>query len=366
MRFHIVNRARAIRDVLLVSLVLAGLNSCNGTVRIGPGEKEGAETYSRSVYYWKTRFELDASDSLFLNRHGVGKIYLRLFDVDLDKDWGQDSIEVVPVGTTKFLSKVPEGVEIVPTVFITVDAIRRGSSEMDHLAELIVTRILAMSSYNGLGEIHEVQYDCDWPFWTEGAFYHLCQRSRELLSERDICLSGTVRLHQLVNWKMPFDKGVLMMYNVGAIKDYNTENSILNVDDVSAYLTGSRLKAFRRARSKDGFQMDVAYPIYGWGVVFRDKKFLCILHTCDFDDESVFERMSECWVRVRENIEIDGNMLLAGDEIRSEIPDMRVLRRTKAIVESAMEGMPHSNLIYHLDEECLSRFTDEEIEEIYS
>lgn len=319
-----------------------------------------------SVYHWKTTFALEDSEEEFLGKHDIHRMYVRMFDVDIDKNWGQDSIEVVPVGTTKFLSKVPDDVEIVPTVFITVDAIRRGSSEIDRLAELIVNRVLAMSSYNDLGEIREVQYDCDWPFWKEEAFYRLCQRSRELLSERGICLSGTVRLHQLVNWKMPFDKGVLMMYNVGAIKDYDTENSILNVDDVSAYLTGSRLRAFRRARAKDGFHMDVAYPVYGWGVAFRDKEFLCLLHTCDFDDETIFERISECWVRVRADMEIDGNMLVAGDEIRIEIPDMRILRRTKTIVESAMEGMPHNNLIYHLDEGCLSRFTDDEIEEIYS
>lgn len=324
------------------------------------------QTIHNAIYYWKTTFNVGDKEKAFLESHDIDRIYLRMFDVDLDKNWGQDSIEVVPVATAKFLSAVPAGIEIVPTVFITTDAIYRSASNMEQLATLIVKRVIAMASYNELGTIREVQYDCDWTSWSEKPFFTLCERSKALLEEKGIILSGTVRLHQLANKTLPFDKGVLMMYNVGAIKNYETENSILNIEDVSAYLSEKRVSEFRRLRSRDGFRMDVAYPVYGWGVAFRDKKFLCLLHESDFSDESVFERKNEFWVTVRKSVTIDGYELSPGDEIRVEIPDMRLLRKTKSMVEEALDGMLHSNLIYYLDETSLSRFTDDEIDEIYN
>lgn len=350
---------------LAITLFLAAalLTGCS---RHGSDATSGECEQVNSIYYWKTTFSLSEKDVAFMRKHDIGRIYLRMFDVDLDKNWGQDSIEVVPVATTKFLSSVPAGVEIVPTVFITKDAIYRSASDMDHLADLIVRRVLAMASYNELGTIREVQYDCDWTNWSERAFFSLCERSKALLAENDICLSGTVRLHQLANKSLPFDKGVLMMYNVGAIKKYGTENSILNVEDVSAYLSGTRLEEFRKMRRRDGFCMDVAYPVYGWGVAFRDKKFLCLLHESDFSDENLYERVGEFMVKVKKDILVDGNQLVAGDEIRVEIPDMRLIRKTKQMVESALEGMSQGNLIYYLDDKSLSRFTEDEIDEIYS
>ena len=346
--------------IISAAVLLAGCSGHGSEVSAGEHEQVN------SIYYWKTTFSLSESDHAFMRKHDIGRIYLRMFDVDLDKNWGQDSIEVVPVATTKFLSAVPEGVEIVPTVFITKDAIYRSASDMDHLAELIVGRILAMASYNDLGTIREVQYDCDWTNYSERAFFSLCERSKALLAEKGICLSGTVRLHQLANKNLPFERGVLMMYNVGAIKNYGTENSILNTEDVSAYLSGKRLDEFRKARSRDRFCMDVAYPVYGWGVVFRDKKFLCLLHESDFSDETLYERVGEFLVKVKSDVLVDGNQLVTGDEIRVEIPDMRLIRKTKQMVESALDGMAYGNIIYYLDEKSLSRFSEDEIDEIYS
>lgn len=89
-----------------------------------------------------------------------------------------------------------------------------------------------MCSWNGLGTIKEIQYDCDWTAHTKESFARLCQSTKELLLNKGIALSGTIRLHQIEETEYPFDRGVLMMYNTGNFKDVNTRNSILDFNDV--------------------------------------------------------------------------------------------------------------------------------------
>ena len=76
----------------------------------------------RAAYFWKTTFDLSESEKSFLSDHKIGRLYLRLFDVVVEENWADNSPEVVPVATTRFVSSVPEGLEIVPTVYITLDA----------------------------------------------------------------------------------------------------------------------------------------------------------------------------------------------------------------------------------------------------
>jgi hypothetical protein len=67
----------------------------------------------RSAYYWSTAFSIDSTKRQFLKSHDIRKIYLRYFDVVVDA-----SGQLTPNATVRFDSKMPNGTETVPTVYI--------------------------------------------------------------------------------------------------------------------------------------------------------------------------------------------------------------------------------------------------------
>ena len=222
--------------IVIVSTILmscSGRRSDSGDVHVSAAVDS---VRHRSVYFWKTVFKIGPEENSFLKRHGIDRIYLRMFDVDVTPDYSRDRADVVPVATTTFESAKPDGIGIVPSVFITVNALRHFENREDELAAKIVKRVLNMCSYNDLGPVSEVQFDCDWTKSSRQAYDRLCNAAKEILHKEGILLSGTIRLHQIELAEYPFDKGVLMMYNTGAIRNLETCNSILAYEDVKKYL----------------------------------------------------------------------------------------------------------------------------------
>lgn len=224
-----------------------------------------------SVYYWKTTFAPDSAERAFLAEHDIDRIYLHMFDVAVEPDYETGGSEVVPIATTRFEARVPDEIEIVPVAYITLDALRAMAGKERKFAPLIVDRLLAMSSYNECGKINEIQLDCDWTASTRESYAVLCQTVRDSLQKKEIELSITVRLHQLREPAPPADRGVLMLYNTGALKGHDTRNSILDIADVKPYMT----------RKRYPIPLDYAYPVFGWGVKFEGEKFVSIVTEAD-------------------------------------------------------------------------------------
>ena len=323
----------------------------------------------RSVYYWKTTFDISAEDSLFLHEHSINRIYLRMFDVDVEYNPSKDSQAAVPIATTKFRSARPDSIEIVPTVFITLDALRFHEDSEDKFAALIVKRVLNMCSYNDLGPISEIQFDCDWTETTKAMYDNLCTSAGKILHEQGIALSGTIRLHQVEQAEYPFDRGVLMLYNTGAIKDPETDNSIISYRDVRKYLgVESRIKKFNKARKDNCPVIDFAYPTFCWGVAFeRDGSFDGIIPVLDFESLPELQKVKDGVFKVTEYChfgkDYKGIWLTKGQTVRAEYSDFSEVMKVKELVESAL-GTSGSNIIYHLDSKNLSRYESDEIEKI--
>lgn len=290
------------------------------------------DEHSRAIYHWRTTFAPDSAEIAFVRCHDIRRIYLRMFDVATEHTPETGHDEVVPIATTRFTAAIPDGVEIVPTVYITLEALRAMRGRETTYAELIVERLRAMASYNGCGAIREVQFDCDWTSTTRESYSALCLAARKLLHSYRIVLSITVRLHQLSAMIPPADCGVLMLYNTGALKNPDTRNSILDIADVRPYLRGR----------KYGLPLAYAYPVFGWGVKFRDGQF-----------RGIVSRPEE-------------ERLEAGDTIRIERPSAEEVLAVKALVEQKMGAPAYGRIIYHLDREQLKNYTDDEIDEIYA
>lgn len=355
------------KSLLAILLALPFLVSSEAMPKSGESNAPAAvaaSTQTRSIYYWKTTFRLGEEEQSFLKKHDIDRIYLRMFDVGAEPDYTRDYVETNPVASVTFESPKPEGVEIVPTVFITLNALKHFENREGELAAKIVKRVLNMCSYNDLGPISEVQFDCDWTNSTRQMFDRLCGSAMKILHEKGILLSGTIRLHQVEQAEYPFDKGVLMLYNTGAIKDPDTSNSILAYDDVRKYLgVKSRVDRFVAARKTNCRTIDCAYPTFSWNVAFYpDGKFACILRDSNLDTNPILTKKGGRYVVNRWG-EVGGQYLDAGQVIRPEFPVFSEICRVKELVGSTV-GKGASNIIYHLDCQNLSNYSDNEIDEI--
>lgn len=285
---------------------------------------------ANAVYHWKTAFNPNAYEMEFMKNHKVKRVYVKFFDVSTDNLYDGKGEQPVPIATTIFKNS-PEvlaqnGIEIVPVVFVTVEALRLRKP----LGERILKRVDDMCRANKI-EYKEIQLDCDWTKETKDLFYRLCQEERRLLHKKGKGLSATIRLHQLRDTLPDIDYGVLMLYNTESLQNPKVKNSILSSEAVKEYM--------RKATSDK--HLDFAYPTYEWTLWFRDNKFMGIISP-------------------------DENKKVEGD-LRHEQSDYNEIIATKRILRNELKDInyPSSNIIYHLDSVNLSKYSYDEIENIY-
>ena len=246
--------------------------------------------------------------------------------------------------------------EIVPTVYITLDALRNIKGQEAEYAHKILTRIRAMATRHKISNINEVQFDCDWTGTTQESYFELCRIARDTLHMRGIGMSATIRLHQLRKDPPPVDRGVLMLYNTGALKCADTENSILNYSDIEFYLKNVVYP----------LHLDFAYPTFSWGVWFRDNKFRAILRTINCSDRTYYQSQTKGIYKVIKDHYLGSQELLKGDIIRLENSHFVEILKTKCQVEKKLARNNYSIILYHLDSANLSKYTPNEITYIYN
>ena len=181
---------------------------------------------SNGVYYWRTDLHLDSTERAFLKQHHINKVYCRYFDVVMS----DDGTEPKPNATIAFTDTLPAGIELIPTVYITEDCMHKPHKD---LAEKLVKRIMQMNETNHIGNVHEIQIDCDYTSKSRATYYQFLEQVRHHLSPTSYHLSTTIRLHQLSMPVPPVDYGVLMVYNTGDPRKWQERNPILDYRDVS-------------------------------------------------------------------------------------------------------------------------------------
>lgn len=291
----------------------------------------------RSIYHWRTTFAPDSAERAFLGKHNIERIYIHYFDIVL-----HDGV-VVPDATVLFRTTPDAAMEVVPTIYITIEAMRAidaqakaagdgGDGVLDDYATRIVKRVNAMNRHNHIAGVKEVQIDCDWTSTVRQSYFALLANLRHKFRAASVALSVTVRLHQLASVEPPADMGVLMLYNTGNLMSEKTHNSILDIEDVKPYLKpGTHYR----------LPLDYAYPVYGWDVYFNSGKFAGLA--------SPHSPVPE------------------GCVVRHEQAHYSTVCRVQRLMKKLYNGRAkHSTVIYHLDNKFLSLFTDEEIEHIYS
>ena len=258
-----------------------------------------------SVYYWRTDLRLDSAEKAFLNQYNIKKVYCRYFDVVMNDGASEPS----PNATITFSDTLPEGIEIIPTIYITEDCMHKPYKD---LAKKIVDRILQMNETNDIKNVREIQIDCDYTSKSRTTYYKFLEEIRHHLSTA-YYLSTTIRLHQLSMPAPPVDYGVLMVYNTGDPRKWEERNPILDYRDVYPYL--SRL-------DKYPLPLATAYPVYQW---IRNIQNVRVEHTVEAEE----------------------------------------ILKVKHALEKERPGLSRSIITYHLETDNINRYKPETYEEIY-
>ena len=202
-----------------------------------------------AVYYWRTGLHLDSTERAFLQQYHIKKVYCRYFDVVMGENG-----EPMPNATITFSDRLPSGIELVPTVYITEDCMHK---HHEGLAQKVVRRIRQINETNSLPPCREIQIDCDFTVRSRQTYYDFLEElSRDsLFTHESLLLSTTIRLHQLSMKTPPADYGVLMIYNTGDPRRFMERNPILDMRDVEPYL---------HHLARYPMPLAAAYPVYRW------------------------------------------------------------------------------------------------------
>ncbi len=282
----------------------------------------------RSAYYWSTTWQMDSSKSDFIHRHHIERLYVRYFDVVRDEGG-----EIMPNATIQFDAPPSKDLAIIPVVYIINDCFKASSSKQcQDLADKILSRILQMNEANDIKGVKEIQMDCDWTASTQDAYFNFLKTLRTKAKAKQLQLSATIRLHQLSMTSPPVDRGILMMYNTGDAKQLKCQKPILDMKDVAPYI--QHLGSY-------SLPLSAAYPLFRWRILFRDNKFVGIMHT---DDEFP---------------------VLPDDSIVVRQPEM-------SDILEAIKGINHQNrdinnevILFDLNTDNIKRFNSEDYEKIY-
>lgn len=305
-----------------------------------------------SFYYWKQTFELTKEQKKILNENNTERLYIRFFDVVLDKGTGQ----ITPVSKVAF--KHPPSVKVVPCVFIQNDVFKEKTYTTE-LARNIVQLIKAIASKNKI-PISEIQLDCDWTKVTRRTYFGFLTTFQRLAKTWQV--TPTIRLHQ-IKYKQsmgvpPTPKGLLMCYNMDDIDQIATPNSIVSSQVLKTYVTD---------RTSYPLDLDLALPIYQWALIFRMGELVQIANDISYStfNNEVFQKVGKNSYKVRYSTSINNIDYYKGDIVKFEDSNPQELIRSALILKSAQLKIKRL-IFYHLSQNNLNQYRNGILQKILS
>jgi hypothetical protein len=328
---------------LIVTFILC---SCHHPRRVNP-----------SFYYWKTVYKNNPTEAAYLAHLHVKKLYVRIMDVGFD-----EMGETVPISPVTFANKLPGDIQIVPVVFIVNDILKQADGRsLRALADHIVNFVNAKVQQSGKNGYHELQIDCDWTASTRENYFQLLDFIKRSSAAKFDTLSATLRLYQLKNQTNcgipPVAKAMLMCYNMGNLRKYGGQNSILDINELKKYL-GNNISQYP-------MPVDVALPLFKWAVAFRNRQYIGISKSIKFaqlNDKNQFIFIGNLLYRAKTDLPEYG--LLKGDEVRWEEVPVADLQNTAGCIATLLKTNNLNLIFFHLDQETIAPYTYEDLEKI--
>lgn len=297
---------------------------------------------SPGFFYWKTSLELSAAERSLLDSLHCKKLYVKVLDIGRNPASG----EIEPYARTEMRDSIVATVlEIVPCIFITNEVFQNLSEEK--------TAWLAKQILQNLpfpAQPRELLFDCDWTPSTRAAFFLFLKKIRADLPAKTR-LSATIRLHQYKFPKQtgvpPADRGMLMFYNTGDVDTPNARNSIFHPDDAHKYLNG--------APRHYALPLDLALPVFSWGLVYREGELWKIVpgplsldtlrHCGKYTEHTSHNPTASGLWEVREGTFLGGHYLRPGDELRVSEVSPELLGQA-ALLARKIDLAPDAALVF--------------------
>lgn len=308
---------------------------------------------SMAFYHWKTTVDT----SVFQNIKNE-KIYVRLFDVD----WDEETKSPKPLAELRSVEPFKNAKKITPVVFITNKIF---SQTIENQIDVLVLNIFDKIKKNTEGgTFDEIQFDCDWTATTRDRYFYFLKKVKTLFLDKKI--SATIRLHQVKfldkTGVPPVDRGMLMAYNMDDLDDMKTDNSILNIETLKSYL-----KNFDRYP----LELNVALPIFNWGIVFRDGQAVKIINNLSKKEllntpqyKTLFQQNADNHFVLLKNQYLKGLYLFENDDIRIEEVPLSNLRLAASFLSQHIKNQQLTVAFYHLDSATLQQYRYEDLENI--
>lgn len=298
-----------------------------------------------SFYYWKTVFKLTPLEKAVLHDNEVHKLYLRYFDIGL-----KDSVPI-PLSPIRFTDKTT-GFKVVPVIYVKNEVMLYDKLDLLHLAEQTISMVNKINDAHGI-EVDEIQIDCDWTLSSRERFTSYISALRKATSHK---LSATIRLHQVKYYKetgVPeVDRGILMYYNMGQVAS-DDQNSIYD-SQLAAKYTGSL--------SQYPLSLDVALPIFGWGVHIRNQKVVALIPKINeqqLGEKVKVRKLREHRFEVLEDVIAFGTYLREGDQVKIESVSKTAIKEMVSHLDKKLKTVPKEIIYYDLDSINLKAYSNE-------
>jgi len=322
----------------------------------GCGQKSNVHT---TFYFWKTNYKQDKKADHYLGRFKSRSIYVRIMDVDFNPDLQQ----AAPVSPIKFSDPLPEQLEIIPVVYIVNNVFKQiDTTQNAALADRIATFVDAKVKQAGKRGFSALQIDCDWTRSTKVNYFDFLERLKVHRVMKGKQLSVTLRMHQVKNIVSsgipPVEMAMLMCYNMGNLRKFGPQNSILDQQEMTSYLQ-DHLKNYP-------LKLDVALPVFEWAVVFRKGRYAGIskrIQKAQLDDGTLFKRDANSSL-YELLVDYPAAGLKHGDVVRWESVNAADLLLAAEFLGQHLKSDDRDLVFYHLDSNLLKNFTDEELQKV--
>ncbi len=318
------------------------------------------EHTERAFYYWKSNSYLSTNETKICDSLAIQKLYVKFFEVNYNEERGS-----FPESKTDWWGNYGESKSfkfIVPTVYLrNIVFLKSTKQEIDVLADNVNFLInkYAKEKFRDGYVINEYQMDCDWTLKTKDNYFHFLERLKALSGKQISC---TLRLYP---YKYPDKMGVppvekltLMCYNLINPLENPDKNSILDLAELGSYL---------KDVPKYPKHLDIALPVYSWAQVYHNDRFSEVIYTNFNSIKNVLKQEKPLWYSVTQDTLINNTYLRAGDKIKYEETNSTKIKEAITLLKKHINFDNNTTItLFHLDEEQLNNFTNEELSSFYT
>lgn len=299
------------------------------------------QAHDHGFYYWRTTFNLNANERQLLTQAKAPALYTRFFDIQ-KRNNAYEAVGVLQKKDQATFNK-----KVVPVIFITNETwYNISKKDITFLAQKTSDNIMRMGQNLKFNLEHEIQIDSDWTQGTKDDYFLFLQELKRI-SKKNI--TSTLRLHQVRDKKImgvpPVEKLYLMCYATTSPLEKSDKNSILDIKLLKSYLGDIENYPVK---------LDIALPIYSWGIVTNhlgQHKLINAIKTSDLQNDN-FEKIADHRYKVLKDDFYFGLYLNQGFEIKVEEVSEETLTESINFIDTKLK-YPYQIIYYHLD----SQFT---------